>query len=77
MYMYMYMYMYIRVYIPPHAHTLTYTGVGKHRQKWLPSQISGTGVAILSGVKKTVDPNNIFGNGTRDIGVCTRGCACL
>mmetsp|Transcript_81581 Transcript_81581/g.119503 ORF Transcript_81581/g.119503 Transcript_81581/m.119503 type:complete len:622 (+) Transcript_81581:118-1983(+) len=38
-------------------------GVGKHRQKWLPSQISDTGVTLLSGVKKSLDPHNIFGNG--------------
>jgi FAD/FMN-containing dehydrogenase len=26
-------------------------------------QISPTGVALLSGIKKAVDPKNIFGNG--------------
>jgi len=38
-------------------------GVGKHRQHWLQAQISDTGVAMLSGVKRAVDPKNVFGSG--------------
>jgi alkyldihydroxyacetonephosphate synthase len=38
-------------------------GIGKHRQKWLPSQISNAGVSVLCGVKRALDPKNILGNG--------------
>jgi len=37
-------------------------GVGKHRRKWLPEQISESGVAVLQGVKAAVDPLNVFAN---------------
>lgn len=38
-------------------------GVGKLRKKFLPRSIGETGIELLKGVKKTVDPNNIFATG--------------
>lgn len=38
-------------------------GVGKLRKKFLKDSVGETGIHILKGVKKQVDPNNIFGNG--------------
>jgi len=38
-------------------------GVGKLRKKFLENSIGGTGVDILKGLKKSVDPTNVFGNG--------------
>ncbi len=36
-------------------------GVGKLRKNWMAECISPVGVAALQGVKRTLDPNNIFG----------------
>ncbi len=38
-------------------------GVGKLRKKFLPRSIGQTGVELIKGLKKTVDPNNIFATG--------------
>lgn len=38
-------------------------GVGKLRKKWMPETVSDTGIEILRGLKKTIDPKNIFANG--------------
>lgn len=38
-------------------------GVGKLRRSWMESTIGSTGMEMLKGVKKSLDPNNIFGNG--------------
>jgi len=38
-------------------------GVGKTRSQWLEPTISKTGVAVLKGIKQTVDPKNIFAVG--------------
>lgn len=38
-------------------------GVGKLRKKWMPETVSDTGMEILRGLKKTIDPKNIFANG--------------
>jgi len=35
-------------------------GIGKLRKKWVNETISDTGVALLQGIKKTLDPTNIF-----------------
>ena len=35
-------------------------GIGKIRKKWVNETISEGGVEILKGIKKTIDPNNIF-----------------
>ena len=38
-------------------------GVGKLRRKFLPRSIGETGIELLKGVKRTVDPHNIFATG--------------
>lgn len=38
-------------------------GVGKLRKKFLPRSIGETGIAMLKGLKQTVDPDNIFATG--------------
>jgi alkyldihydroxyacetonephosphate synthase len=38
-------------------------GVGKLRKKFMPRSIGNTGLDILKGVKKTIDPDNIFATG--------------
>jgi alkyldihydroxyacetonephosphate synthase len=38
-------------------------GVGKLRKKFLPKSIGNTGIELLKGVKRTLDPNNIFATG--------------
>lgn len=38
-------------------------GVGKLRKKFLPRSIGETGVEMLRGLKRTMDPNNIFATG--------------
>jgi len=38
-------------------------GVGKIRRKFLPKTISDPAARTLIGLKKSIDPNNIFGNG--------------
>jgi alkyldihydroxyacetonephosphate synthase len=38
-------------------------GVGKLRKKWLKKSISEVGLQMISSVKKSIDPQNIFGNG--------------
>jgi len=38
-------------------------GVGKIRKKWLTHSISPTGIQVLTGIKQTFDPQNIFANG--------------
>jgi alkyldihydroxyacetonephosphate synthase len=38
-------------------------GVGKLRKKFLPKSIGTTGIEMLTGLKKTIDPNNIFATG--------------
>lgn len=38
-------------------------GIGKLRKKFLPRSIGDTGIELLKGIKKTVDPNNIFATG--------------
>jgi len=38
-------------------------GVGKLRKKFLVNSIGETGVAMLKGLKQTVDPQNIFATG--------------
>eukprot|EP01091_Cochliopodium_minus_P020029 TRINITY_DN8619_c0_g1_i1.p1 TRINITY_DN8619_c0_g1~~TRINITY_DN8619_c0_g1_i1.p1 ORF type:complete len:613 (-),score=168.47 TRINITY_DN8619_c0_g1_i1:74-1912(-) len=35
-------------------------GIGKIRKKWVKETISQTGVDLLSSIKKSIDPNNIF-----------------
>lgn len=39
------------------------TGVGKLRKEFLPGSVGGTGMDILRGLKKNIDPKNIFANG--------------
>lgn len=38
-------------------------GVGKLRKKFLVNSIGETGVAMIKGLKQTVDPQNIFATG--------------
>ena len=38
-------------------------GVGKLRKKWLPATVSSVGVDVVRGIKKSLDPNNVFGSG--------------
>jgi len=38
-------------------------GVGKHRRQWMQETVSATGVHLLKGIKDTLDPQNVFGNG--------------
>lgn len=38
-------------------------GVGKLRKKFMQGSIGETGLNILRGVKKTVDPTNVFATG--------------
>lgn len=38
-------------------------GVGKLRKKWLKKTISDVGMEMIKSVKKSIDPDNIFGNG--------------
>jgi alkyldihydroxyacetonephosphate synthase len=38
-------------------------GVGKLRKKFMHNSIGETGLNILKGVKKTIDPKNIFATG--------------
>jgi len=38
-------------------------GVGKLRKQWMEQTVSNTGMGILRGIKQTMDPKNIFGNG--------------
>jgi len=38
-------------------------GIGKHRKDFLPKQIQPLGVNTLRGIKKVIDPKNIFANG--------------
>jgi len=35
-------------------------GVGKIRKQWVPETISNVGVDLLKGIKKVLDPNNVF-----------------
>eukprot|EP00761_Pharyngomonas_kirbyi_P002503 gb/GECH01002507.1/.p1 GENE.gb/GECH01002507.1/~~gb/GECH01002507.1/.p1 ORF type:complete len:629 (+),score=150.59 gb/GECH01002507.1/:1-1887(+) len=42
-------------------------GVGKLRKKWMTDAISETGVRALSGLKSSVDPDNIFATGNMGI----------
>jgi alkyldihydroxyacetonephosphate synthase len=37
-------------------------GVGKLRKHWMERTVSPTGIQALQGVKKALDPKNIFGN---------------
>lgn len=37
-------------------------GVGKIRKQWLPSTVSNAGYEMMNGIKKTLDPKNVFGN---------------
>lgn len=38
-------------------------GVGKLRKKFMPRSIGNTGIDILKGLKKTIDPENVFATG--------------
>jgi len=38
-------------------------GVGKLRKKFMEASIGSTGIEIIKGLKKVIDPNNIFANG--------------
>lgn len=38
-------------------------GVGKVRKKWLAQTVSDVGIEMLRSIKKSIDPQNIFGNG--------------
>eukprot|EP01117_Protostelium_nocturnum_P006858 TRINITY_DN2456_c1_g2_i1.p1 TRINITY_DN2456_c1_g2~~TRINITY_DN2456_c1_g2_i1.p1 ORF type:complete len:623 (+),score=238.65 TRINITY_DN2456_c1_g2_i1:97-1965(+) len=38
-------------------------GVGKLRKRWMSTTVSPVGMEALTGIKKTLDPNNIFANG--------------
>ena len=38
-------------------------GVGKLRKKFLGRSIGETGIEILKGVKRTIDPENVFATG--------------
>ena len=38
-------------------------GVGKLRKKFLPRSIGGPGIEMLKGLKRTIDPDNIFATG--------------
>ena len=37
-------------------------GVGKLRKKWMEQTITAPGIEVLRSIKKTFDPNNVFGN---------------
>ena len=37
-------------------------GVGKHRKSFMPTAVSPTGMAMLRGVKDSLDPTNVFGS---------------
>lgn len=37
-------------------------GIGKLRKKWLPGTVSNVGIDVMKGIKKSLDPNNIFGS---------------
>jgi len=38
-------------------------GVGKHRKEYMERSIGNVGINLLRGLKKTIDPKNIFANG--------------
>jgi alkyldihydroxyacetonephosphate synthase len=38
-------------------------GVGKLRKKFLTDSIGETGVAMIKGLKQTIDPSNVFATG--------------
>lgn len=38
-------------------------GIGKLRQRWLPSQVSKLGIELYRATKRQLDPKNIFANG--------------
>lgn len=42
-------------------------GVGKIRAPWMEQQISKAGIELLKGMKKHIDPNNLFGNGNMNL----------
>jgi alkyldihydroxyacetonephosphate synthase len=35
-------------------------GIGKHRREWLEKAVSAPAIAVLHGVKRALDPNNVF-----------------
>jgi len=37
--------------------------VGKMRKHWMEETVSPTGVALLEGMKRALDPKNVFANG--------------
>jgi alkyldihydroxyacetonephosphate synthase len=47
-------------------------GVGKHRSSWLGDAISEPGMIVLEGIKRTLDPTNVFGAGNL-IGIAGEG----
>ena len=42
-------------------------GVGKLRMSWMEQQVSKAGVELLKGMKKHIDPKNLFGSGNMSL----------
>jgi alkyldihydroxyacetonephosphate synthase len=42
-------------------------GVGKLRMNWMEKAVSETGINLLKGIKKHMDPNNVFGCGNMNL----------